>query len=182
MKRPWSVAGVSMLEIVVSLSFTLLAAALGMPAVVNRIRTYRLENAAVILEFQMMRARTLAVTKNCRYRLKFTPDQNCYVIQEDWNQNRIIDPGETVSPPVFLPQGVRFDCSGVLGPPSNPARPPAGPVTFTACVMSVGPDGCWSNPGTVYLGNGSGDRLALSVTIAGRIRIWTWDPGRRSWV
>lgn len=173
--------GFSLLEVLTALTVAALAALIAMPALVRFHHYSNLRNAAIKVSTHMVRARFMAVVKNCRYRIRFNPDAQHYHWEEDLNNNRHRDPGEEVSPRFFLPVGTAFDARDVLGPPSDPTHAPPGPVTFNENVMSVGPDGRWSNPGAVYLANDAGDHVAITVGIAGRVRIWDWDPDLRKW-
>ncbi len=87
--------------------------------------------------------------------------------EEDRNLNRVLDPGEVLAPERMLPGGIRFDCTGVMGPPYAPTQPPPGPVTFPGSQLNA-PDGRWASPGAVYLANDWGDHAAVSVAMSGR--------------
>ena len=176
-----SARGFTILETVTAVSILGVLACLAVPGLLRHLCFVRLENAAQVLRSDMMRARYLAVSRNCYYRLRFDPPRQRYAVEEDFDANGRQDRGERTFPPTPLPEQVRFDAEGVLGPPSSPNRAPASPVTFTKNCLTVGPDGCWCSPGTVYLGNPEGDHVALSVAMAGRIRIWVWDEETLRW-
>jgi prepilin-type N-terminal cleavage/methylation domain-containing protein len=173
--------GFSLLEITLAtiLLGILLAAALPLLARYNRY--VQLETTARVLIANIYKARNLAVMQNCRYRVYFDVSGNSYHFKVDYNNNRRLESTEQSARYFHLPMEIRFDCSGVKGPPSNPRKTPAGPVTFTNGLMSVGPEGRWSNPGTIYLGNNVEDRLAISVNIAGNVRLWEWDQATGRW-
>ncbi len=181
MIRRKTAPGFTLLEVLTALTVAALAALIAMPALVRHHHYTNLRNAALKVSTHMLRARFLAVAKNCRYRIRFDPAAQNYHWEEDLNNNRHYDEGEEISPRFRLPVGTAFDARDILGPPSNPTQEPPGPVTFNENVMSVGPDGRGSNPGAVYLANEAGDHVAITVGIAGRVRIWDWDPETRKW-
>ncbi len=171
----------TVMELLVAILVLALAAVITLPYLQHYALAARLEMAAQSLTVHLMQARLLATSRNSRYRVGFDVSANRYYYQVDINNSGRIDASERSRRLYYLPAGVYFNSDGVLGPPSDPRRPPRSPVTFTHGLMSVGPSGRWSNPGTIYLANDIEDRLAISVTIAGRIRIWRWDRDSHRW-
>lgn len=173
--------GYSVLELLVGLLMIALIAAVGVPQLLRHIQRVQLEGAAHSLASDMMRARYVGVVQNCRCRFRIDAGRGCYWWEEDRNLNRVLDPGEVLAPERTLPGGIRFDCTGVMGPPYAPTQPPPGPVTFPGSQLNAGPDGRWASPGAVYLANDWGDHAAVSVAMSGRVRVWSWNEGLRRW-
>jgi len=86
---------------------------------------------------------------------------------------------------IELPAQVRFGtAAGVLGPPSNPTRPPPDTgVTFRQAMVMFLPNGTLSpGPGTIYLTGRGGKEtstLAISINITGHLRRYRWE--NRHW-
>jgi len=168
------------LVLVIILFGTLIVVALPILARYNR--TVKLEMAAKVLITNLQKARLLAVTQNCRYRIYFDVPGNRYFYKVDYNNSRRIDPEEETPQFYYLPGDITYNCTGVKGPPSRPRKTPSYPVTFRHRLMSVGPEGRWSNPGSIYLGTTADDRMAITVNIAGVVRLWDWDVDCKRWI
>lgn len=181
MKKRFCSHGFSLVESTLVVVILGLVACMAIPCLLRHIRFCRLDSAAEVIRADIMRARYLAVARNCYFRVLFDTAGQRYLLLEDTNANGRIDPGETAHPPTPLPEQVRFDACDVLGPPSDPRKPPSDSVTFTHHTLVVGPDGHWASPGSIYLANDQGDHVALTVAIAGRVRIWLWDPETHRW-
>lgn len=181
MFHPKNRSGYTLVEQLAVLMIAASLIALAAPGLRDYFSLTRLEMTARVLATTMMKVRYQAVFTTSRCRLHFNIPEGSYYYTEDLNQNYILDRDEKTSPKIYLPAGVRFDATGILGPPSKPTNPPASPVTFTGGVMSVGAEGAWSNPGTVYLGDGSDHHVAVTVAIAGRVRVWVWNRDTAKW-
>jgi prepilin-type N-terminal cleavage/methylation domain-containing protein len=173
--------GFSLLELLLTLLLTGVIALVAVPGFLRYSRHAALAAGANQMAMDMMKVRYLAVSKNCRVRLRFYQLDRAWRWEEDLNDNARLDPLEAVSPFQYLPTGIRYDCDGVLGPPSQPVSPPSSPITFPGRVMSVGPTGRWSGIGTIYLANDYAEHAAISVSIAGRVKVWYWEEARRRW-
>jgi prepilin-type N-terminal cleavage/methylation domain-containing protein len=173
--------GFSLLELLLTLLLAGLVALIAIPPLHRYARHAALAMTADEVATDMLKIRYLAISKNCRYRLRFYRLDRAYRWEEDLNDNGRIDPLEAVSPFSYLSPGIHFDCAGILGPPATPSKPPASPITFPGQVMSVGPSGRWSGMGTIYLANDYDEHAAISVTIAGRIKVWFWDDASARW-
>lgn len=182
MNRRFMSSGYTLFELLLVLLIASLVTVIAMPGLTGFLDQIRLQNACQQVVSDMYRARFSAVAKNCRYRIRFDVSKHAYRLEEDLDNNRKIGKGEEITPPIHLPDGVRFDASEVKGPPSRPDKTPASPVTFTQKVMSVGPNGMWSNPGAIYLLSPGGQYAVITVAISGRAAVWYWDPERQAWV
>ncbi|MBN2432658.1 MAG: prepilin-type N-terminal cleavage/methylation domain-containing protein [Acidobacteria bacterium] len=173
--------GFSLLEITLALVLLGIMLAVALPLLARYQRYAQLDMTARVLIANIYKARQLAVMQNARYRIYFDVMGHAYHYKVDYNNNRRLEATEQAARFFYLPLEIRFDCSGVKGPPSDPRKPPSSPVTFTHGLMSVGPEGRWSNPGTIYLGNAVEDRMAITVNIAGTVRLWEWDRDAGRW-
>ncbi len=173
--------GFSLMELLLTLLLTGVIALVAVPGFLRYARHAALAAGANQMAMDMLRVRYLAVSKNCRYRLRFYQFDRAWRWEEDLNDNARLDSFEEVSPFQYLPTGIRYDCDGILGPPSQPVSAPSAPITFPGQVMSVGPTGRWSGIGTIYLANADAEHAAISVSIAGRVKVWYWEESGRLW-
>jgi prepilin-type N-terminal cleavage/methylation domain-containing protein len=180
--------GFTLLELLIVVAITVVVAAIAIPNIINGIAQYRLRGAASDLSGLIQKGRMLAVSQNRQYALRQTTDSSGFSYAwVDLNNDGSKNANEDVNS-LYLPRGVVFDSSS--GAPSyssmslgfTPASPPRLPV-FTArglpCVVS---GGACTATGQGYIQYLRQDRTigatawaAVTVTPAGRVRVWTWN-------
>ncbi len=179
--------GFNLTELAVVLSLALVAAAFAVPNVARAMANMRLRGSASDLSGFFQSARLTAVQNNATYTARFTssPTAGAYA---DLNNNGSMDSGE---PMIQFGSGVD-QVSAPNGTGGNPPRldgaggllgwtATSGNLSFNArglpCDVTRAP--CGTNVGYVfYLSNngsfGQSGWAAVSVTAAGRIKVWMW--------
>jgi len=174
--------GWTLIELAAVLTVIGLMTSLAQPSLDGLTSRWLLRSASATLIQAMRTARHRAMTEGRAYTVVFDAVNHRYQI--------IGGPAPNI---VDLPAGVRFGAAGVLGPPSNPTKPPpATGVTFRQATVTFRPDGTLSpGPGTIYLTGRDGrvdgtgrngvvsPAMAISVSISGHLRRYLWE--NRQW-
>jgi len=179
--------GFSMVEVVIVLTVVLILAGIAIPNIATAIANVRLRGAASDLSGLMQNARLTAVKNNVTYTVLFNPASTlgAYV---DLNNNGSFDAGE----PMIQFGGSVAQVAAPNGSGNSPSALDGGggPLGWTATSgnLSFNPRGlpcdvtqtpCGTNVGYVfYLSDtrpSGGGWAAVSITAAGRIKVWTWS-------
>ena len=170
--------GYSTIELMVYLLILSVSIAIALPALHNYNQHVSLKMAASEIQMFLMRQKFLALSTNKRCRIHFVSALNGYYAESiDYHYSK-----RTNGPLRYLPREVFFSTGDIKGPPAHPRKTPKKPITFPHGFISVGPDGMWSTPGTIYLSNEADEHAAVSISIAGRIRLWWWDNEKHKWI
>jgi prepilin-type N-terminal cleavage/methylation domain-containing protein len=163
--------GWTLIELATVLALTSILSAMAWPSVDGLVSRLVLRSTSMTVIETLRTVRHRAMTEGKSYEVVFDPvDGEC----------RVSEAGGALLV-VALPDQVRFGAaSGVLGPPSAPAKPPPSTgVTFQQAKVRFLPDGTLSpGPGTIYLTGRSGrppSTVAISINIAGHLRRYLWD-------
>ncbi|MEW6323960.1 MAG: GspH/FimT family pseudopilin [Nitrospirota bacterium] len=158
--------GWTLLETAVVLSLAAIAATAAVPSFDGLTDRLALRSASVTLIQTLRTARHRAMAEGRAYTVAFDPSGRIYAVTEP--------PGERIALPVRVQFGA---AAGVLGPPSQPVRPPpAGGVTFRGERVIFFPDGALSpGPGAIYLSSRRGETMAITLNIAGHLRRYRWE-------
>jgi type II secretory pathway pseudopilin PulG len=190
--------GFQLAELTVALAVLAFLVTLGAPPLLRASGDLRLRLAAGELVSVLRLARSWAVRHNANVAVKFRTSQDgkiTYTLYRDGDGdgvlNRDIDAGvdPQVEPPRRLSNlGRGFGFGFPPGPPApdpgSPGHrvPTSDPIRFNQSdLASFTPFGT-STPGSLYLSDGL-KRLAVVrvANQAGRMRVFTWDPERRTW-
>lgn len=178
-------SGFSMVELVIILAVVLVVAGIAIPNIATAIANVRLRGAASDLSGLIQNARLAAVKNNATYTVQFNPTSTLRGAYVDLNNNGSFDTGEPM---------IQFggSVSKVAAPDGSGNSPSlldgsSGPLGWTATSgnVSFNPRGlpcdvtqtpCATNVGYVfYLSDTRSNWAAVSVTGAGRIKVWTWN-------
>jgi Tfp pilus assembly protein FimT len=177
--------GFSLVELVIVLVTVLVVAGFAVPNIQRMMADVRLRGSASDFSALLQRTRLASVQNNATYTVRFlgSPLPSAYA---DLNNNSALDTGE---PMIQFGQGI-FQVSAPNGSGGNPTAldGPGGPLGWTATAGSVSfnPRGlpcdvtkspCGTNVGYVFYLSDQGQSrwAAVSVTAAGRIKVWTWS-------
>ncbi len=174
--------GFTMLELLMAMSMMLVVTTLAVPALLGNIKDAQLRSTAVGLAGILQRARMKAAANNTAYVVRTAAWNGATVVYIDVNNNSALDASEESSL-LQLPRNIVFDSAG-----------PAISLGFgTAVEVLPGFDGrglpcnpvsggCSFNSGTGFYYYLRQDRVfsstswaAVSVSPAGRIKVWTWN-------
>jgi prepilin-type N-terminal cleavage/methylation domain-containing protein len=191
--RSHRASGFSMVELLVAVAIILVVSGMAMPHILTAVETVRLRSAANDAASLIQATRMLAVKNNTYYSAGWaTVGSGTSSYRIMYADVKPADGHYNVGEPmVQLPYNVQFDPSGanpafdhnaLLGLASTPATvAPSFNARGLPCSSVSGPP-CDTSGGTVYflyfirLDGSSGTQwAAVSVTPAGRVRVWTWD-------
>jgi prepilin-type N-terminal cleavage/methylation domain-containing protein len=190
-------SGFSLTELLIVCGVMLVVAAMAAPTFFTAIDTYKMRSSAMDVAALAQRARMRAIKDNSTYavRTQVTGGVPAYTqVYEDLNNNGQQDAGERM---MQLPLNLSMPNSG------NPtlsnatlgftAQPLGTLVSFNArglpCVVSNGICSNWlagqGQVGFVFFlqdtrNNGNG-WAAVSISPAGRVKVWTWSSDSSSW-
>jgi len=151
-----------------------LAVTMALPLTTGMISKYKLRSAAQEVASAAQSGRMQAISQNNRAVIFFNianADSPAMALLDDNDNDGNVDSGETYQPLEYLPGGVTFDTSGACAVPNDVAGP-----TQSASVTFV-PSGGTLGYGCVYLKNRYGHHAAVSITLAGSVRIWILEGG-----
>jgi len=194
----WNENGFNLVELIVALSILALAAAFGVPPILDLSGDLRLHLAAQELGGTLRLARSEAARRGSNVAVKFRPAAGggaTYTLYRDGDGdgvlNRDIDAG--VDPALSLPRPLQYLSSQMrFGfPPGRKVRDPGSPKQWMAVtdpirfndsdLASVGPLGT-STPGSVYLTDGRKRLMAVRLTSrTGKPRIIVYDFEEEIW-
>jgi prepilin-type N-terminal cleavage/methylation domain-containing protein len=192
--------GFSLLELLIVISIVLVIAAMATPSVLNTVRRYQLESAARNVSSVLMRARYESIRLNRRVNTIYfvdpigndppvygvdeggpfttVPDG---VLQDTEPQvplsmaAQMVGPGPGVPP--FATMGPNYAALTVLAPPNYQIS--YGPIGTVIYQPTAGAGNPWIESNTVYVillqHNITQQWAAITVTPAGRVRVWIWN-------
>jgi prepilin-type N-terminal cleavage/methylation domain-containing protein len=177
--------GFTLLELLIVVAITVVVAAIAIPNIINGIAQYRLRGAASDLSGLIQKSRMLSVSQNKQYPVHRTTTGGFDYAWADLDNDFTLDDNEKINS-LQLPRGVVFDSGGgglSLSSMSLGFTPVIGLPVFTArglpCVVS---GGACTATGQGYIQYLRQDRsigatawAAVTVTPAGRVRVWTWN-------
>ena len=185
--------GLSVLEILLSMSIVLTLAAISVPVSTGVIDDMRTAMAARYVEGRMMHARATAVRRSTPTALRFEPLDNDYLVGEyfDGNGNgvRSTDIASRIDPALAprlrvsdLFPGVRFGLQpGLPDVDGSRSTGTDGVRVGSSRILTFGPDGT-ATSGTLYL---TGRRRQYAVRVlgaTGRTRVLMFHPGAGRWI
>jgi len=196
-------SGFSLIELLVVLGIIMVVAAIATPSIVNGVNGIRLRSAASEISGIMQQARQLAVRNNRYYTVKPAVVTGARAAYVDVNYNNNFDGGAPAPEPmVQFPQNVAVVAAGAPNTanliaqccttfvPQNASIMPSFNSRGLPCVGAANPppanalcnirDAGGNTVGFVYYMNqtrpfGAVGWAAVSVTPAGRIRVWTYS-------
>jgi prepilin-type N-terminal cleavage/methylation domain-containing protein len=178
--------GFSLLELVVVMAMSLVVAAVAAPNVMNTLANARLRSGISTVSGAVQSTRMLAVKNNKTYTARYTTNSSGAVVYTDLDNNGSFDVGEPIAQ---LGSTVSLSSLPVSGTPSALDSTLLGFTPTTGVPPSFNSRGipadcssspCTPNQGFVYYFtdqrplNGNG-WAALSITPAGRIKVWIWN-------
>lgn len=178
-------SGFSLIELIVVITIILIVSAIAVPTLINTVADVRLRSSASTLQGQVQLLRMRAVNDNKPYRLKMATQAGTLMAYLDLNANDSYDGAE---PAVGLAKDVTVATSGNPTMPSttlnttgwiNPATS-ATNLWFNARGLPCdGVGACNAPKGYIYFlsqarNMGTTAWAAVSVTPAGRVRVWRW--------
>ncbi len=191
-------AGFSLTELLIVASVMLIVAALAAPSFFNAIDTYKMRSSAMDMAGLVQRARLRAVKDNATYAVRtqvITQNSVPYTqVYIDINGNGSQDNGERM---IQLPVNVTLPSSG--NPTLNAttlgftAQAAGTVVSFNGrglpCVVVTTNCSNWdaggNQVGFVYFlqdsKNSGSSWAAISVSPAGRVKVWTWNSHTSTW-
>ncbi|MGH9862812.1 MAG: pilus assembly FimT family protein [Candidatus Acidiferrales bacterium] len=196
--------GFSLLELMIVITILLIMSAMATPALVRAVRSYQMESAANQAKNMIMSARSEAMRRNVRICAVFDPTsgENRYGLDLNGpcnDANPTLDPGEPI---LVTPVTIDWWKGGTPAQPDSFNGLPAGydavnteapgdyRVTFSpraVLVRSVG-GGPWTTPARVQLfmlrrelGGADVDRILITVTPMGKVKLYRWDFAGNTW-
>jgi Tfp pilus assembly protein FimT len=167
---------------VIIIAVLLILSAAALPRLGRYWQVYQLDSATQTLSSNLEVARYSAVSRKRNVVVLFYASASWYETFEDTNANGVRDSGEFRLGSYALPRQVRFDGSGLLGPPASPTGSVSDPITFASDRIVFNPEGKISGGlGTIYLRNASGDASAMSYNMASRLKIYSWNRTSQTW-
>jgi len=178
-------AGFSLIELIVVMTIILVVSAIAVPSLINTVADVRLRSSASTLQGQLQLLRMRAVNDNKPYKLKMTTQAGTLMAYLDLDAG---DDYDSAEPAVGLAKDVTVATSGNPSMPNttlnttgwiNPATT-ATNLWFNARGLPCdGVGACNSPKGYIYYlsqsrNMGTTAWAAVSVTPAGRIRVWRW--------
>lgn len=204
--RQWSEPGISLIELMIVLAIMSILAGMAVPYAGNALNEYRLNSDASDLASYLNVARMKAASQFAPYRVNVNATHNTFNMEElcgatpssvDANCSGGINPYAEFSSPAidsgtqYAAQGDTYSTcrpAGVTAYPGDitadtPACPASLQVWFNTRGMPVnGSGGLLSNGGVVvYLSNTSGMTDAVTVSLGGRVTVWTWNSVSAQW-
>lgn len=182
--------GFTLTEIMVVLAMIAIMTSIAVPNIVEWLPRIRVNSCARELASEMQLARMMAVRDNNNYIIIFNNAANdTYIIIDDDNNNNVQDGAET-----SRTINISNSCLGIgYGSAGNPAgvlnENPIVNISYNTIANTVifFPRGTINQNGAVYLipaddiAPGRQNRMrAVSTTVAGRIRVWSYD-GNNNW-
>lgn len=184
--------GFSLAEVLVVLAIFLVLVAIAIPNVFRSIRRFQLESSARSVANALLRARYEAIRRNQLVTTVYreAPAPPVYGISTDGNLTLDADDPliylstnvrmTQTGSPALTTMGTSYDCA-----PNCPPEPSGSPyrITFSSrgtCMQQVtsGTDSYWIESGRVYVlfvnHQLTGEWAAVTLTPAGRIRVWRW--------
>ncbi len=182
--------GFTLTEVMVVLAMIAIMVSIAIPNIVEWMPRIRVNSCARELASEMHLARMTAVRENNNYLIQFNAGNNTYTIIDDDNNNNVQDGAET-----SRTINISVSCLGIgYGSAGNPDgvlnENPIVNISYNtiANTVSFASRGIINENGAVYLipandiAPGRRDRMrAVSTTVAGRIRVWSYDANRNSW-
>lgn len=178
------IKGFSILETVAVAGLILILLGLAIPGFSRYWEVQRLNSAVQTMLSNLDRGRYRAIARNREVVVRFQPIQRSYRLFEDLDGNGLRGPSEPLVGSYSLPNQVRFDTSGLIGPPGAVTpRPVTDPITFSGDRFTFNPEGYCNKLGTIYLQNVSGDAAAISCSMpgVGRLRRYGWHHAKGAW-
>lgn len=178
-------AGFSLIELIVVITIILVVSAIAVPTLINTVADVRLRSSASTLQGQLQLLRMRAVNDNKPYKLKMATQGGTLMAYLDLDGG---DDYDTTEPAVGLAKDVSVATSGAPTMPSttlntagwiNPATA-ATALWFNARgIPCDGVGACNAPKGYIYFLSqsrnvGTTAWAAVSVTPAGRIKVWRW--------
>ena len=176
--------GFSLMELMIALVIALVVAGIAVPNLATVLANVRLRGSASDLSGLLQRARLAAVQNNTTYTVRFMSGQTAGAYA-DLNNNSSFDAGE----PMIQFGGTTKQVAAGGAPSALDGG--GGPLGWTATTgnVSFNPRGlpcdvtrtpCGTNVGYVFYlsdtrAGGQGGWAAVSVTAAGRVKVWTWS-------
>ncbi|MFQ6030523.1 MAG: Tfp pilus assembly protein FimT/FimU [Dehalococcoidia bacterium] len=190
--------GFALVEMMVVVLITVILTAIAIPNLLDAIRRYQLEssvrsaaNTLLVARYEAIRRNQLATTI-----YREVPAPPVYGI--DTNGNLSLDADESIFPlsqnvritnvgaPALTTMGPNYDCAPAC--PAQPNKSPFGvnfsPRGTAMQQLTSGPQNYWIEATAVYVvfvqHQIDGDWAAVTITPAGRTRVWFWNG--TSWV
>ena len=172
------------METVVVAGLILILLGLAIPGFSRYWEVYRLNSAVQTMLSNLDRGRYRAIARNREVVVRFQREQRSYRLFEDLDGNGLRGPSEPLVGDYLLPDQVKFNSTGLSGPPAsgNP-QPVEQAITFSGDRFTFNPEGYCNKLGTIYLQNASGDAAAISCSLpgVGRLRRYGWHRARQVW-
>jgi prepilin-type N-terminal cleavage/methylation domain-containing protein len=155
--------GFTLIELAVALAVAGVLALTAAPPIARYIQDYRLEGAASNLVGDLHLLRHRAVAEGNNYVMLLDPDNDCYTIFDDDNNNDSLDDGENVIGPVELPHGLTLK--------NGPWLP------FPNDTVSLRPNGTANSTGIITITNNKGrQRLLFLLSSTGFAKkLWEYQ-------
>jgi len=174
--------GFSLLELLVVVAVIVVLLTFTMPQIGRYWQVYQLDSATQTLTSNLEFARYSAISRGNLVTVSFYPAARYYELFEDANGNGSRELDERLMGSFSLPAQVAFSGAGLLGPPGNPTSPVSDAITFNDDRLVFNSRGKIQNGmGCIYLKTEFNDAMAISFNIAGRMKIYSWNPSAHSW-
>lgn len=175
-------SGFSLLELLVVVAVVIILLTFTMPQIGRYWQAYQLDSATQTLTSNLEFARYTAISRSSLVTVSFHTVARYYEIFEDSNGNGTRDGAENLMGTYSLPPQVNFSGTGLLGPPGNPTDVVLDPVTFSDDRLVFNYRGKIQNGmGCIYLKNDFNDATGISFNIAGRMKVYSWNPSAHAW-
>ena len=174
-------AGFTLLEVIVVTAILMIAAMIGLPALLNAVRRAKVETWVTQVAAEARAARLDAVKGSVRIYLQADlPGRRVVLFREtDVTPGFDAATDEQVREIALPPQGLAFWGPGDVGP----AGPDATANLTADHHLTFRPDGTTDRAGEIRFGDGQGNFLAVKVgpIATGRVRILKWDQTSATW-
>ncbi|HZS05862.1 MAG TPA: type II secretion system protein [Blastocatellia bacterium] len=183
--------GFSMLEVITVAAVIGTAVAVSAPSLTRAMRSYRLSAGAQQIAGAIQTAKLRAIGANQSQSIFFDTTNNTIAVANAATVVSLPSGIQFVTPTVDAPPMVATAITNAASIPNQQSDPhaavsfPVGsPTTVREAVFN------WRglpavSPGAVnwvYLTNTQGELMAVTLSSAGSVNVWRWDPGASSWV
>jgi prepilin-type N-terminal cleavage/methylation domain-containing protein len=186
MRNPEKMRGFSLMELMVVMLVILIVSAVAVPTLMNTVADVRLRSSASTVQGQLQQLRMRAVRDNKPYSARWTTQNGVLLMYVDTDNDGAYDSNE---PQVSIARDVNVTVSGNPSMPSTTLNTSGWIQGTTSNAVYMNARGlpcdtsvnaaCNTNKGYIYYlsqqrSTSTTAWVAVSVTPAGRIRVWRW--------
>ena len=178
--------GFTMIELLIVMIVIGIISVFAVPQGMIAVRGYRLHSSTSAVAAQLSLTRFRATSQFAPYRLNFTSGQRTFTMQRLTSSYAVpTGPEESEEEPHFTSDGITFLATNPGSSKPEPVTVDTGATavyfnTRGVPVDSVG-DPVTNGGYAMYLTNEDDLYDAITISIGGRVSLWSWDPIGSSW-